>query len=91
LGSEFLLSDELYHSQFVLRIKKTAMKKNMGTIDKSIRLALAGVVLLLVLFNVISGVLAYILLAVAVIFALTNLISFCPLYLPFRISTRKKE
>jgi len=67
------------------------MKKNMGTIDKSIRLALAGVVLLLVLFNVISGVLAYILLAVAVIFALTSLISFCPLYLPFRISTRKKE
>ena len=67
------------------------MKKNMGTIDKSIRLALAGVILLLVLFNVISGVLAYILLAVAVIFALTSLISFCPLYLPFRISTRKKE
>ena len=67
------------------------MKKNMGTIDKSIRLALAGVILLLVLFNVISGVLAYILLAVAVIFALTSLISFCPLYLPFRINTRKKE
>lgn len=67
------------------------MKKNMGTIDKSIRLALAGVILLLVLFNVISGLLAYILLAVAVIFALTSLVSFCPLYLPFRISTRKKE
>ena len=67
------------------------MKKNMGTIDKSVRLALAGIVLLLVLFNVISGVLAYVLLAVAVIFALTSLISFCPLYLPFGISTRKKE
>lgn len=67
------------------------MKKNMGTIDKSIRLALAGVILLLVLFNVISGLLAYILLAFAVIFALTSLVSFCPLYLPFRISTRKKE
>lgn len=74
-----------------MRIKNTVMKKNMGTIDKSIRLALAGVILLLVLFNVISGLLAYILLAFAVIFALTSLVSFCPLYLPFRISTRKKE
>jgi uncharacterized membrane protein len=67
------------------------MKKNMGTIDKSVRLALAGVIIILVLLQVVTGVLAWVLLALAVVFALTSLFSFCPLYLPFRISTRKKE
>ena len=67
------------------------MKKNMGNLDRTIRLVLAGVILLLTLTNVITGTLAYILLALGIIFAVTSLFSFCPLYLPFKISTRKKE
>jgi hypothetical protein len=67
------------------------MKKNMGTLDKYIRMALAAVVLLLAVFNVINGTVAYILIGLAMIFALTSLFSFCPLYLPFKIDTTEKK
>jgi len=67
------------------------MKKNMGTIDKSVRILIAAVVVLLFFTNVITGILAYILLALAAVFVLTSFLSFCPLYLPFGLSTRKKE
>jgi hypothetical protein len=67
------------------------MKKNMGTADKVIRILVAVVVVVLYFTHVISGTLAYILLALAAIFVLTSLVGFCPLYLPFRINTSKKE
>jgi hypothetical protein len=67
------------------------MKKNMGTIDKVVRILIAVVFGVLYFTNVISGVLGIILLILAVIFVLTSLISFCPLYLPFGISTAKKK
>lgn len=67
------------------------MKKNMGTIDKAIRLFIALIVVALYSTNFISGTLGIILLVLAGIFVLTSFISFCPLYLPFGISTRKKE
>ena len=67
------------------------MKKNMGTIDKVIRILVAVVVAVLYFTHVISGTLGIILLALAAIFVVTSLISFCPLYLPFGLSTRKKE
>jgi len=67
------------------------MKKNMGTIDKSVRILVAAVVVLLFFTNVITGTLAYVLLALAVVFVMTSFLSFCPLYLPFGLSTRKKE
>jgi Protein of unknown function (DUF2892). len=67
------------------------MKKNMGTIDKTIRILVAVVVVVLYFTHVISGVLAIILLALSAIFVVTSLISFCPLYLPLGLSTRKKE
>jgi hypothetical protein len=67
------------------------MKKNMGTIDKVIRILVAVVVVVLYFTHVISGVLAIILLALSAIFVVTSILSFCPLYLPFGCSTRKKE
>jgi len=67
------------------------MKKNMGTIDKTIRILVAVVVVILYFTHVISGVLAIILLALSAIFVVTSLLSFCPLYLPLGLSTRKKE
>ena len=59
----------------------------MGSADKVIRLLLAAVFILLFVFNVVSGVLGYILLALAAIFILTSLVSFCPLYAIFGIKT----
>ncbi len=67
------------------------MKKNMGTIDKSVRIVLAIVAVVLFFTHVVTGVLGIVLLVVAGIFVLTSLISFCPLYWPFGINTGKKK
>ncbi len=66
------------------------MKKNMGITDKVIRVVLALFVGVLYYTNVINGTLAIVLGVLAVVFILTSFVSFCPLYLPFGISTRKK-
>lgn len=67
------------------------MKQNMGSTDKMIRLVVAAVITGLFIGNVISGIFGFVLLALAAIFVLTSFVSFCPLYLPFGISTRKKD
>ena len=67
------------------------MKKNMGTIDKVIRILVALVLAGLYLANVVTGTLGIILLVVAVVFVLTSFVSFCPLYLPFGINTGAKK
>ena len=59
------------------------MKKNMGTIDKVIRILVAVVFAVLFFTNVITGTLGIILLVLAVVFVLTSLISFCPPILAF--------
>jgi hypothetical protein len=66
------------------------MKKNMGTADKVIRILIAIVITALYFTGYIPGVLGILLIALAVIFVVTSLVSFCPLYLPFGISTAKK-
>jgi hypothetical protein len=67
------------------------MKKNMGNIDKSIRILIALVVSVLYFTSVISGTLALVLLILSAIFLLTSFISFCPLYIPFGINTIGKK
>lgn len=67
------------------------MKKNMGSMDKVIRIIIAIVLIVLFTTGKISGTTGVVLLALAGIFVLTSLISFCPLYLPFGISTCKKK
>jgi hypothetical protein len=63
------------------------MKKNMGNIDKGIRILIAVVVAVLFFTNVISGVLAYVLLGLSGVFVLTSLLGFCPLYTLVGLST----
>lgn len=67
------------------------MKKNMGMADRVIRILLAVVVLVLYLTGDITGLAAIILGIFAVIFVVTSVIGFCPLYVPFKISTIKKS
>lgn len=67
------------------------MKKNMGSVDRIVRVVIAAVILILFLTEVISGTLGIVLLALAAIFVLTSLVKVCPLYLPFGISTCKKK
>ena len=66
------------------------MKKNMGNIDRAIRTLIAVMVGILYYTGVISGTTAIILGVLAIVFLLTSLVSSCPLYMPFGISTRKE-
>lgn len=63
------------------------MKKNMGAIDRIIRLLIAITLVVLYFTDVISGTSGIILLVLAGIFVLTSLVSVCPLYMPFGIRT----
>ncbi len=65
------------------------MKTNMGGTDRLIRVSVAIIVALLVYFDMVSGTLAYILMALAGIFVLTSLVSFCPIYAVFGMDTCK--
>ena len=66
------------------------MKKNMGSIDKMLRIVIALVFAVLIYLKVVEGTTAYVLGALGGVFVLTSLVSFCPLYLPFGINTCKK-
>lgn len=67
------------------------MKQNMGNIDKAIRLIVAAAILILYFSDVITGTPGIVLLILAIIFLLTSFVGICPLYLPFRLSTKKKK
>jgi hypothetical protein len=67
------------------------MKKNMGSTDRIVRLLIAIVVGVLYYTGVLEGTLGLVLLILAAVFVLTSFISFCPLYLPFGISTCKRK
>ncbi|MBK6524145.1 MAG: DUF2892 domain-containing protein [Crocinitomicaceae bacterium] len=67
------------------------MKKNMGTADRIIRVIIAAVIAGLFFGNVITGTIGIILLVLAGVFLLTSVVSFCPLYAPFGISTCKTK
>jgi hypothetical protein len=67
------------------------MKSNMGSVDRVIRILIAVAIAILFYLNVISGTVAIILMILAGIFIITGFVGFCPLYLPFGISTHKKK
>ena len=64
------------------------MTKNMGPIDRAVRILIALGVAALYFTGTIGGVLALVLGAFSVVFILTSLVGSCPLYGPFGISTR---
>lgn len=63
----------------------------MGNIDRLVRIVIALVIAGLSYKGFISGTLATVLLIFAAVFVLTSMVKFCPLYLPFGLSTCKKE
>ena len=66
------------------------MKKNMGTIDRIVRTAVAIVIVALYFGGQITGTVAIVLGIVAGAFLLTSLLSWCPAYMPLGLSTRKE-
>ena len=68
-------------------LKKNKMKKNMGKADKMIRILIAAVLAALYFANIITGTIAIVALTIALVFVLTSLVNFCPLYTLFGINT----
>ena len=66
------------------------MKANMGTIDRVVRTLAAITIAVLYFTGRISGTVAIVLGLFATIFLLTSLVSWCPGYLPFGLSTMKR-
>ena len=67
------------------------MKKNVGSIEKVIRLLVAALLIIFFYTNVVTGTLGYILLAVAAIFIVTSLLGWCPIWAIFRVNTASKK
>ncbi len=67
------------------------MKRNMGNLDRVLRVIVALVIVALYFTGMLSGPVAIGLLAVGGIFVLTSIIGVCPLYLPFGINTDDKK
>ena len=67
------------------------MKRNMGTIDRSVRLVVAAIIAALYFTGQITSIVAAVLGVVAIVFVVTSLIGYCPAYVPFGISTRKAD
>ncbi|GAA0876677.1 hypothetical protein GCM10009118_30870 [Wandonia haliotis] len=67
------------------------MKKNMGNIDKGIRIVVALLLLLAIYMELVTTPWSIILLVVAGVLVLTSFLNFCPLYTLFGINTCKTE
>ena len=63
------------------------MTKNMGQADRIIRTLVAIIFVLFYFTKTVTGTLGIVLLILAIVFLLTSLIRFCPLYKPFGIKT----
>lgn len=59
------------------------MKKNMGNVDRIIRLLLAAIFAYLYFAGIVTGTIGIILVILGGIFVLTSLVGFCPLYTLF--------
>ena len=65
------------------------MKRNMSNLDRIIRLVISAVFVYLYFGGIVTGTLGIVLLVLAGVFTLTSIVAFCPLYLPFKLSTYK--
>lgn len=67
------------------------MIKNMGKIDRIIRVIVAIIIAILYFTDVIPGTKGVVLIAISGVFVLTSSIGFCPLYTLFGFSTCPKD
>jgi hypothetical protein len=65
------------------------MKRNMSNTDRIIRAVIAAVFAYLYFGGIVTGALGIVLVVLGAVLLLTAVIAFCPLYVPFKISTYK--
>jgi len=59
----------------------------MSNTDRVVRILVAAIIAVLYFTGTVTGILGYILLALGGIFVFTSIVSFCPLYALFGVST----
>lgn len=67
------------------------MKANMHLIDRIVRVFISVTLVILYFSGYFTGTIAIIALSAAIIFTITGLVGFCPLYTLLGLSTRKKN
>lgn len=67
------------------------MKRNMSNIDRIVRFVIAALFAYLYFGGIVTGTAGIILVVLGAVFVLTSFIAFCPLYVPFKISTYKQK
>jgi hypothetical protein len=67
------------------------MKKNIGNLDRIIRVVVAAIFAGLYFTGTVTGTAGIILLVLGAVFVLTSVVSFCPLYVPFGLNTCSKD
>ncbi len=67
------------------------MRTNMGGTDRTLRLILAAVAAVLIFTRLLTGTAALVIGILAIIFAVTSVVGFCPLYVPLGVSTKRKS
>jgi hypothetical protein len=80
-----------FSEHFWVNKTKSPMKQNMGRMDKTIRISIAILLGLLYSTGILEGTIGIIAVVLGAIFLLTSFMGFCPLYVPFGISTCKKS
>jgi hypothetical protein len=65
------------------------MKKNVGSMDKAVRISIAIILLTLVLIDLVNGILAIVFIIASIALVVTSLVSFCGIYTLFGINTCK--
>ena len=63
------------------------MKRNMSNIDRIVRLVIAALFAFLYFGGVLPGTLGLVLFILGIVFVLTSIVSFCPIYAMFKLST----
>ena len=65
------------------------MKRNMSNIDRIVRVIVAALFAYLYFGGIVTGGLGIVLVVLGAVFLLTSIVSFCPLYAIFKLSTYK--
>jgi hypothetical protein len=67
------------------------MKKNVGNVDRTLRVLLALVLIGLSYYEIIPSPYSYISIVLSIIFIGTSFLSFCPIYHVLNISSKKES
>lgn len=67
------------------------MKKNIGKIDKMIRISLAILIAVLYFMDIINGTVAIVLGIIAIVFVVTSFLNYCPIWGVLGIRTFKEK